>query len=94
MRIIPILFAAFAGMLGGALSVRLFSTQVVQAQDVRNSGQTVQARTFVLLDSVGRKRGEWKVDGTGEPALTFFDENGNVRATISPNPQMRPLVGR
>ena len=45
---------------------------------VREKNTTVEARTFLLRDSVGNMRGKMTVDGDRHPVLEFYDMDGNV----------------
>jgi hypothetical protein len=40
--------------------------------------ETLQCRHYVLMDAAGHKRGEWKMDSSGEPVLRMFDAQGRV----------------
>jgi len=45
---------------------------------VREKNTTVEARTFLLRDSVGNMRGKMTVDGDRHPVLEFYDMDGKV----------------
>lgn len=79
----PILAAA-AGMLGGILAA-------AQAQGGRTVPSVIEAKSFVLLDGAGRKRGEWKLDASGQPFITLFDENGRSIWSTAPGIRAVPL---
>jgi hypothetical protein len=73
MRISTLLLAAAAGFLAGAFSSRLTP---VYAQ---GSGvEVLQSKSFVLLDGAGHRRGEWKMDSSGQPVLRLFDAQGHI----------------
>jgi hypothetical protein len=73
MRISTLVLATCAGFVAGAISSRLTP---VYAQ---GSGvEILQSKQFVLLDGSGHKRGEWKVDSSGQPVLRLFDAHGHV----------------
>ncbi len=38
----------------------------------------LQSKSFVLLDGAGHKRGEWKMDSSGQPVLRLFDAQGHI----------------
>jgi len=65
--------AALAGFLGGWIGSHL-PTVYAQGPGV----EILQSKTFVLLDNAGKKRGEWTVDASGQPALRLFDLQGRV----------------
>jgi hypothetical protein len=90
-RLFLALVAAAAGMLGGMLAVQFVPVAVVQAQSTLAVPSTVQARSFILLDAAGRKRGEWKLDSSGQPALTLFDERGRDIWGTAPGLRAVPL---
>ena len=71
-RISTLALAALAGFLGGAIGSHM--PVYAQAPGV----DMLRSKTFVLLDNSGRKRGEWTMDPSGEPALRFFDADGRV----------------
>ncbi len=65
-----------AGFLAGAVASHLATAY---AQGPPGSGvNTFECRNFVLMDSAGHKRGEWKVDASGQPVLRLFDKSGRV----------------
>jgi hypothetical protein len=73
MRISTLLLATSAGFLGGAIDSRLTP---VYAQ---GSGvEMLQSKDFELLDGAGHKRGEWKMDSSGQPVLRLFDAQGHI----------------
>ncbi len=73
MRISILMVATFAGFVAGALSSRYTP---VYAQGPRV--EILQSKEFVLLDGPGHKRGEWKIDSSGQPVLRLFDGHGRV----------------
>ena len=81
-RMFLAILAAAAGVLGGMLAV-------AQAQGGRTVPSVVEAKSFVLLDRAGHKRGEWKLDASGQPSITLFDESG--RSTWSTTPGLRAV---
>ncbi len=58
-----------AGMVGSHLAT-------VHAQG--SAVDTFQCKNYVLMDSTGHKRGEWRVDSSGESVLRLFDAQGHV----------------
>jgi hypothetical protein len=73
MRISTLLAAAFAGFLAGAIGSRL-TPVYAQGPGV----EILQSKDFVLLDGSGHKRGEWKMDSSGQPVLRLFDAQGRL----------------
>ncbi|MGI8744607.1 MAG: hypothetical protein ACR2NN_18940 [Bryobacteraceae bacterium] len=74
-RMNMIAVAALAGFAAGAFAPRLLQVGPVHAQAMP---ELVQAKSFVLLDGSGRKRGEWKLDASGDPVLQLFDQGGRT----------------
>jgi hypothetical protein len=62
-----------AGLLAGAVGSQL-ATVYGQGPGV----ETFQCRNYVLMDAAGHKRGEWKMDSSGEPVLRMFDAQGRL----------------
>jgi hypothetical protein len=52
----------------------------------------VQAKSFVLLDDAGRKRGEMSITRAGQPLIQLFDDRGRVIWDSTDEPKMRPLL--
>jgi len=75
MRTSTLLAAAFAGVLGGAIS-SYFTTVYAQGSDTGVG--SLHSKNFVLLDESGHKRGEWRIDASGLPVLRLFDARGRV----------------
>jgi hypothetical protein len=73
MRTATLILAAFAGFLGGVIGSRL-TTVYAQGPGV----EILQSKTFMLLDGAGHKRGEWKMDSSGQPVFRLFDTQGHV----------------
>ena len=83
MRTLSLVLAALAGFIGGAAASRL---RPVHAQGP--GAEVLRSRSFVLLDSAGRKRGEWIVDSSGKPLLRMFDAFGRVIWEARGGPQL------
>jgi hypothetical protein len=73
MRTSTLVIAAMAGFLGGTIGSRLPAV-FAQGPVV----ESLQSRNFALLDGAGHKRGEWRLDPSGQPALRLFDAQGRV----------------
>jgi len=73
MRISTLVVAAIAGFIGGEFNAYL---RTVYAQGP--GADILQSKSFVLLDGSGRKRGEWKIDPSGQAVLRLFDSQGQV----------------
>jgi hypothetical protein len=73
MRFSTLVLAAFAGFAGGAIGSHV-TTVYAQAPGV----EILHSKNFVLLDDAGHKRGEWKIDSSGEPVLRLFDAQDRV----------------
>ncbi len=83
MRMLPLVLAALAGFLGGMAASRL---DPVHAQGP--GAEVLRSRSFVLLDTAGRKRGEWIVDSSGKPLLRMFDASGRAIWETRGGPQL------
>ncbi len=83
MRTLRFVSAALAGFVGGVAASRL---EPVHAQGP--GAEVLRSRSFVLLDSAGRKRGEWIVDLSGKPLLRMFDASGQVIWETRGGPQL------
>jgi hypothetical protein len=70
---ISTLVIALAGFVAGMVGSRLAT---VHAQG--SAIDTFQCKNYVLMDGAGHKRGEWKVDPSGQPVLRLFDAQGRV----------------
>ena len=73
MRTSTLILAVFAGLLGGLVGSQL-TTVHAQGPGV----EVLQTKNFVLIDGAGHKRGEWRMDPSGQPALRLFDAQGHV----------------
>jgi hypothetical protein len=75
-----LVLATFAGFLGGAIASRLFpsASRLLTVHAQGPGPEILQSRSFVLLDSSGRKRGEWTMDPSGRPILRLLDAQGRV----------------
>lgn len=62
-----------AGFLAGAVGCQI-ATVYGQGPSV----QTFECKNYVLMDGAGHKRGEWKIDSSGEPVLRMFDAQGRI----------------
>ncbi len=78
----PALLGIAGGFVGGRLSLPPAVHAQVQPRVIPPqraiSSTPMEARSFVLVDGQGRKRGELGFDRSGQPALRFFDESGKV----------------
>jgi hypothetical protein len=86
MRASSVALTAFAGFLGGAVG----SHMSVYAQ--APGAEILQSKNFVLLDGAGHKRGEWKMDSSGQPILRLFDEKGRVIWDTMGSPRPRLMT--
>jgi hypothetical protein len=86
-----IVWAGLAGFAGGAVGSRVIPLQTAYAQTP--TPDLVQAKSFVLLDSDNRKRGEWRIDTGGEPVLELYDKQGKLIWDSSDRPKIKMLSG-
>lgn len=80
-QILSLALAAVAGLVFGQTTLPKLEVAAV-----------VQARSFVLLDEAGRKRGEMTVTRAGKPLIQLFDERGRVIWDSTDEPKMKPLL--
>lgn len=50
--------------------------------------EVIRARSFVLVDSEGHRRGEWLVDKSGRGVLRMFDAKGTMIWSSAPGAQL------
>jgi hypothetical protein len=89
MRTSTLVLAALAGLVGAALGSHL-TTVYAQGPGV----EILQSKNFVLMDSAGHKRGEWRMDPSGQPVLRLFDAQGRIiwDTTGTPRAQLTPAT--
>jgi hypothetical protein len=86
-----ILCALSAGFIGGTISAWSRPMQTVSAQV--QAPRQIQAQRFVLLDSTGRTRGEFKMDGN-QPEIVLYDRDGTTAWKVtaeSGRPHVTPM---
>ena len=71
-----------SGLVGGAVSNRLFVAKTVVAQGVPTDKEIVLAKGFILADDKGNVRATWGVTAEDEAEISFFDRNGELRASL------------
>ena len=74
MQISTPVIAALAGFLAGAFG----SSDGNSLRPRHRRRETFECKNYVLMDGAGHKRGEWKIDSSGEPVLRMFDAQGRV----------------
>jgi hypothetical protein len=87
MRTVLLVQATVAGLFGGLIAPYMTT---VRAQEP--GVEILHSKDFVLLDGAGHKRGEWKMDSSGQPVLRLFDSQGRViwDTTGTPRAQLTP----
>ncbi len=83
-----LLVAVGSGLLGGALSVRLFPVAQVSAEE--RHAKVIEAEEFRVVEKDGKPCGRFHVDRDGRPALFLFDKHGEVRAVLGVTPSGSP----
>jgi hypothetical protein len=87
-----VVVALLAGLVGGAISERLFSSGLAVAQQ-RAKG--VNAEEFLLLDKSGKARAGLGLDANGEVGLVLTSKDGGKQLHLSPDDRLAlKLVGR
>ncbi len=74
-----------AGMAGGAISERVFSSGVAGAQ---SKSINVSAEEFLLLDKNGKVRAGLGLDPKGEVGLILTSKDGNYLLYLSPDDRL------
>ena len=74
-----------AGMAGGAISERVFSSGVAGAQ---SKSANVSAEEFLLLDKNGKVRAGLGLDSKGEVGLILTSKDDNYRLYLSPDDRL------
>ncbi len=72
-----------SGLIGGALSNRIFSSSPAFAQGEAIPEKCIQAESFQLVDANGNVRAELCISPEGMPGLALIDENYVTRARFS-----------
>lgn len=86
-----VLLAVAGGFIGGVASQWVFPIQNVHAQ-VQPPRRMV-SQQFVLVDSKGAMRGEFKVDGE-QPQIILYNRDGSVAWKATPDsvkPHVTPM---
>lgn len=89
-----IVLAVAAGFGGGIASQWLLPTPLVHAQV--QSPRRMTAQRFVVVDSKGVTRGEFKVDGE-QPQIILYNQDGSVAWKATPEsgrPHVSPTTAR
>jgi lipopolysaccharide export system protein LptC len=55
--------------------------------------QTLESKSFVLVDSAGKERATLSVSTDGSPSLVFYDANGKIVAMLHTKPGGSPQLG-
>lgn len=79
------LLALLGGLLGGAISERLFATGLAIAQPKANG---VNAEEFLLLDRTGKPRAGLGLDANGEVGLVLASKDGSKKLALSPDDRL------
>jgi len=92
-----VLLAVGAGLIGGVVLVVLvvlgqlsIAGAPVGIQQTPQTAEVVRAEKFELLGQTGMRRAALELEPNGEPALKFYDEEGNLRAGLSLRPDGGP----
>lgn len=83
--------AMVAGLVGGMLSVWLFSGEAF-ARKASKEKKVVTAEDFHLVDRDGKLRGALFVSAKGEPGFALFDEEGKDRILLMLNADGTALI--
>jgi hypothetical protein len=75
-----ILLAVTGGLIGGAVSGRVYHATAAMAAEA--PARTITAEKVVLVDHLGKQRGLLYVTSGGEPRLAFYDQSGKQRLAL------------
>ena len=70
--------ALLAGLVGGALSDRFFTSKPVFAHNAPEHAEEYKSGRFVLVDKDGNTRGGFLVLSDGSTMLHLMDKNGKI----------------
>jgi len=88
-----VVFALFAGLVGGMVSSQFFVGQPVFAEMAKQNEQVVAAREFRLVDKRGKTRAVLRFFSSHGPSLAMIDESGRVRAALGLVKDGGPFLG-
>lgn len=86
------LLTVVSGLIGGALSNRIFSSAPAFAQGEPAIEKCIQAESFQLLDPGGNVRAELCIGPDGNPGLAMIDENFVTRVRFALGQGGRPSL--
>jgi hypothetical protein len=85
--------ALIGGLIGGALSTRVFMGGQVFAQRSPQHQKILVAKEFHLIDVKEKTRAILGLkDQDGQPGLWLIDNNGKVRASLMLDPRQQPAL--
>jgi hypothetical protein len=79
-----------AALVGGAISGHIFAARAV---DAAAAPRMITAQKFMLVDSHGKTRGEFKVTSKGVAQVVVFDGTGTLRAGLGVGTDGAPALG-
>ncbi len=88
-----VILALISGLIGGALSSKIFSMSQVFAEKLAQHQKVFVAEEFRLVDEKGRTRAILGfTPEIGQPALWLKDTNGKIRAALRLGPKEEPAL--
>jgi|SRR5579872_982944 len=76
-----LLLTAVLGGIVGAVTVRLWAPRTAFAQEQMGPA-VISAKSFVLVNDSGQRRGVFSLTRDGSAMLRLYDENGKVRVEV------------
>ena len=87
-----VVLAVVAGLIGGAVSNRLFVARTAEAQGTKQHERVVIAEEFRLVDKEDNLRGIMGFSDNGGPELSLYDKGGTTRINMALSDYGEPML--
>jgi hypothetical protein len=81
-----------AGVVGGALSNRVFMARTAAAQEAEQQRKVITAEEFRLVDEDGKIRAVLVAGSKGDISINFYDRYDENRATLGLSSEGQPVL--
>ena len=81
-----------AGLVGGALSNRVFMARIATAQEAEQQRKVITAEEFRLVDEDGRARAVLTLGSKGNVSISFYDRYDESRVELGLSPEGQPIL--